>query len=154
MCHPALKAALTFARHLEDLARLRRVRDRMDREYAQPLDVAALARGVRMPAGTLGRQFRQAYGQAPYGYLTARRIERATVLLRLGDLSAAEVGLAVGCPSPAAFGARFTALVGMPPGVYRRRAARPEPGARSCVADRATRPVRNREARGRAPQLA
>jgi AraC-like DNA-binding protein len=72
---------------LRDLARLRRVRDRIDREYAQPLDVEALARGVNMSAGHLGREFRLAYGETPYTYLMTRRIERAMALLRRGDLS-------------------------------------------------------------------
>ena len=74
------------AQHLLDLARLRRVRDRIDREYAQPLDVEALARGAHMSAGHLSREFRLAYGESPYGYLMTRRIERAMALLRRGDL--------------------------------------------------------------------
>ena len=85
------------AQHLRDLALLRRVRDRMDREYAQPLDVEALARGVHMSAGHLSREFRLAYGESPYGYLMTRRIERAMALLRRGDLSVTEVCFAVGC---------------------------------------------------------
>jgi AraC-like DNA-binding protein len=66
------------AQHLGDLARLRRVRDRIDREYAQPLNVEALARGAHMSAGHCSREFRLAYGESPYGYLMTRRIERAT----------------------------------------------------------------------------
>ena len=87
------------AQHLRDLARLRRVRDRIDREYAQPLDVEALARGAHMSAGHLSRQFRLAYGESPYGYLMTRRIERAMALLRRGDLGVTEVCFAVGCSS-------------------------------------------------------
>jgi transcriptional regulator GlxA family with amidase domain len=87
------------AERLRDLARLRRVRDRMDREYAQPLDVEALARGVNMSAGHLSREFRLAYGESPYAYLMTRRIERAMALLRRGDLSVTEVCFAVGCSS-------------------------------------------------------
>ena len=79
------------AQHLRDLAWLRRVRDRIDREYAQPLDVEALARGAHMSAGHLSRQFRLAYGESPYSYLMTRRIERAMALLRRGDLSVTEV---------------------------------------------------------------
>src|SRR5438067_2592732 len=75
--------------HLHDLARLRRVRDRIDREYARPLDVEALARAAHMSAGHLSREFRLAYGESPYGYLMTRRIERAMALLRRGDLSSA-----------------------------------------------------------------
>ena len=109
------------AQHLRDLARLRRVRDRIDREYAQPLDVEALARGVNMSAGHLSREFRLAYGESPYAYLMTRRIERAMALLRRGDLSVTEVCFAVGCSSLGTFSTRFTELVGVPPSVYRRR---------------------------------
>ena len=108
------------AQHLRDLARLRRVRDRIDREYAQPLDVEALARGAHMSAGHLSREFRLAYGESPYGYLMTRRIERAMALLRRGDLSVTEVCFAVGCSSLGTFSTRFTELVGVPPSVYRR----------------------------------
>lgn len=87
MCHPAWGRALTAAQRLSDLARLRRVRDRIDRQYAQPLDVEALARGVHMSAGHLSSQFRLAYGKSPYAYLMTRRIERAMATPRHGDLS-------------------------------------------------------------------
>jgi transcriptional regulator GlxA family with amidase domain len=131
---------------LRDLALLRCVRDRMDREYAQPLDVEALARGVNMSAGHLSRQFRLAYGESPYGYLMTRRIERAMALLRRGDLSVTEVCFAVGCSSLGTFSTRFTELVGMPPSAYRRQSARETAEMPSCVAKQVTRPVRNREA--------
>jgi transcriptional regulator GlxA family with amidase domain len=131
---------------LRDLARLRRVRDRIDREYVQPLDVQALARGVNMSAGHLSREFKLAYGEAPYGYLMTRRIERAMALLRRGDLSVTEVCFAVGCSSLGTFSSRFTELVGVPPSVYRREAARQTAGMPACVAKQVTRPVRNREA--------
>ena len=108
------------AQHLRDLARLRRVRDRIDREYAQPLDVEALARGAHMSAGHLSRQFRLAYGESPYAYLMTRRIDRAMALLRRGDLSVTEVCFEVGCSSLGTFSTRFTELVGMPPSAYRR----------------------------------
>ena len=101
--------------HLRDLVLLRRVRDRIDREYAQPLDVEALARGVHMSAGHLSRQFRLAYGEPPYSYLMTRRIERAMALLRSGDLSVTEVCIEVGCSSLGTFSTRFTELVGMRP---------------------------------------
>ena len=117
---------------LRDLARLRRVRDRIDREYAQPLDVEALARGAHMSAGHLSREFRQAYGESPYAYLMTRRIERAMALLRRGDLSVTEVCFAVGCSSLGTFSTRFTELVGVPPSVYRREGA-PRP-RRGCPA--------------------
>ncbi|SNT64539.1 AraC-type DNA-binding protein, partial [Streptosporangium subroseum] len=119
MCHPSWTRALNEAQRLSDLARLRRVRDRIDREYAQPLDVEALARGVHMSAGHLSRQFRLAYGESPYSYLMTRRIERAMALLRRGDLNVTEVCFAVGCSSLGTFSTRFTELVGMSPSTYR-----------------------------------
>jgi transcriptional regulator GlxA family with amidase domain len=140
--------------HLRDLARLRRVRDRMDREYAKPLNVEALARGVNMSAGHLSRAFRAAYGESPYGYLMTRRIERAMALLRRGDLSVTEVCFAVGCSSLGTFSTRFTELVGVSPSAYRRDAADATAGMPSCVAKQVTKPVRNREARVPEPHLA
>jgi AraC-like DNA-binding protein len=129
---------------LADLVWLRRVRDRIDRDYAQPLDVESLARGAHMSAGHLSREFREAYGESPYSYLMTRRIERAMALLRRGDLSVTEVCFAVGYGSLGTFSTRFTELVGMSPGAYRRDAplvAETLP----CVAKQVTRPVRNRE---------
>ena len=139
---------------LRDLALLRRVRDRIDREYAQPLDVEALARGVHMSAGHLSREFRRAYGESPYAYLMTRRIERAMALLRRGDLSVTEVCLAVGCASLGTFSTRFAELVGVPPSTYRDQHGRTTAGLPSCVDKQVTRPVRNREARVAAPRLA
>ncbi|MBB6171694.1 AraC-like DNA-binding protein [Nocardiopsis mwathae] len=143
----------TAEQHLRDLARLRRVRDRIDREYAQPLNVEALARGVHMSAGHLSREFRRAYGESPYSYLMTRRIERAMALLRRGDLSVTEVCFAVGCASLGTFSTRFTELVGMPPSAYKHRAASAVAGMPSCMARQVTRPVRNREARTPEPQI-
>ena len=135
------------SRHLGDLERLRRVRDRIDGEYAHPLDVEALARGAHMSAGHLSRQFRLAYGDSPYAYLMTRRIERAMTLLRRGDLSVTEVCFAVGCSSLGTFSTRFTELVGVPPSSYRDRGAATTAGMPPCVAKQVTRPIRNREAR-------
>jgi transcriptional regulator GlxA family with amidase domain len=135
----------TEAEHLRDLALLRRVRDRMDREYAQPLDVEALARGVNMSAGHLSRQFKLAYGESPYSYLMTRRIERAMALLRRGDLSVTEVCFAVGCSSLGTFSTRFAELVGIPPSAYRDKTARATAGLPSCVAKQVTRPIRSKE---------
>lgn len=132
---------------LQDLARLRRVRDRIDRAYAQPLNVEALARGVHMSAGHLSREFKAAYGESPYAYLMTRRIERAMALLRRGDLTVTEVCFAVGCSSLGTFSTRFAELVGMPPGEYKRVAAFATVGLPSCVATRVMRPIRIREAR-------
>jgi len=134
------------AQHLRDLALLRRVRDRIDREYAHPLDVEALARAVNMSAGHLSRQFRLAYGESPYSYLMTRRIERAMALLRRGDLSVTEVCFAVGCSSLGTFSTRFTELVGVSPSAYRRDGARSTEGMLPCIAQQVTRPIRNREA--------
>ncbi len=114
------------AQHLRDLARLRRVRDRIDREYAQPLDVEALARGVNMSAGHLSREFRRAYGESPYAYLMTRRMERAMALLRRGDLSVTEVCFAVGCSSlaPSAVASPSWSVCRPAPTGARRRARR------------------------------
>ena len=140
--------------HLRDLARLRRVRDRIDREYAQPLDVEALARDAHLSAGHLSREFRLAYGESPYAYLMTRRIERAMALLRRGDMTVTEVCFAVGCASLGTFSTRFTELVGEPPSSYRRHAAGATAGMPPCVAKQVTRPVRIREAQVAEPRLA
>jgi AraC-like DNA-binding protein len=139
-----------MAQHLRDLARLRRVRDRIDREYAQPLDVEALARGAHMSAGHLSREFRLAYGESPYAYLMTRRIERAMALLRRGDLSVTEVCFAVGCSSLGTFSTRFTELVGVPPSVYRRQAAtrRRDAVLRGEAGDQTDQASRRRRPRG------
>jgi AraC-like DNA-binding protein len=141
------------AQRLRDLAWLRRVRDRMDREYAQPLDVEALARGAHMSAGHLSRQFKLAYGESPYQYLMTRRIERAMALLRRGDLSVTDICFAVGCSSLGTFSTRFSELVGMSPSAYARQAAEATAGMPSCVVKQVTRPIRNREASERASSL-
>ncbi len=124
------------------LARLRRVRDRMDRDYAEPLDVEALARDVHMSAGHLSREFRLAYGESPYSYLMTRRIERAMGLLLRGDLNVTEVCFRVGCSSLGTFSLRFTELVGIPPGAFRALARREWAGIPPCVAKQVTRPIR------------
>jgi AraC-like DNA-binding protein len=134
---------------LKDLVLLRRVRDRIDRDYAQPLDVEALARGVHMSAGHLSREFKRAYGEPPYSYLMTRRIERAMALLRRGDLSVTDVCFEVGCSSLGTFSTRFTELVGVSPSSYREQVAAQREGAAetpSCITKQVTRPIRNREA--------
>jgi AraC-like DNA-binding protein len=136
------------ARRLEDLVWLRRVRDRMDRDYAQPLDVEELARGANMSAGHLSRQFRKVYGESPYSYLMTRRIERAMTLLRRGDMSVTDVCFAVGCSSLGTFSTRFRELVGVSPSAYRDDPTRSTHGIPPCVAKQVTRPVRIREASG------
>jgi len=132
---------------LEDLALLRRVRDRIDRDYASPLDVEALARDAHMSPGHFSRLFRAAYGESPYSYLMTRRIERAMALLRRGDLSVTEVCFEVGCSSLGTFSTRFTELVGMPPSAYRAQQAEATRGMPPCVAKQVTKPIRNQEAR-------
>jgi transcriptional regulator GlxA family with amidase domain len=106
---------------LDELRRLRRARDRMDREYAQPLDIPALARTALMSPAHFSRRFREAYSETPYSYLMTRRIERAKALLRRGDLSVTDVCFAVGCTSLGSFSARFTEVVGETPSMYRAR---------------------------------
>ena len=135
---------------LSDLVWLRRVRDRIDREYAQPLDVEALARGVHMSAGHLSREFKRAYGESVYSYLMTRRIERAMALLRRGDMSVTDVCFAVGSSSLGTFSTRFTELVGMSPSAYKAD-KRAQAEIVSCVSKQVTRPVRNREARPTTP---
>ena len=139
--------------HLDDLARMRRVRDRIDRDYAEPLDVEALAHDAHLSAGHLTRQFKAAYGESPYSYLMTRRIERAMSLLRMGDRSVTEICYEVGCSSLGTFSTRFTELVGMPPSAYRRAEAEATEGMPSCVAKQVTKPVRNREVSVTLPQL-
>jgi len=130
------------ARHLDDLAHLRRARDLIDREYARPLDVEALARTALMSSAHFSRQFRAAYGETPYGYLMTRRIERAQALLRGGDLSVSEVCVEVGCTSLGSFSSRFTELVGETPSAYRARDHGALEAVPGCIARDLTRPGR------------
>lgn len=136
----------SLEQRLADIAVIRSVRDRIDRDYAQPLNVPELARGVHMSAGHLSREFRRIYGESPYSYLMCRRIERAKTLLRRGDMSVTDVCFAVGSNSLGTFSTRFTELVGMSPSAYRE--ARPDQLDRlvPCVARQVGRPVRNQEA--------
>jgi AraC-like DNA-binding protein len=127
---------------LSGLAHLRRARDLMDREYAEPLDVAVLARAALMSTAHFSRQFRAVYGETPHSYLMTRRIERAKALLRLGDLPVTEVCLAVGCTSLGSFSARFTQLVGETPTAYRARDHSALASLPGCVARDVTRPKR------------
>lgn len=133
-------------RSLRDITVIRRVRDRIDREYARPLDVESLARGAHMSAGHLSREFRRVYGESPYAYLMTRRIERAMTLLRRGDLSVTEICFQVGFSSLGTFSTRFAELVGVPPSTYRRDHSLAAAGIPPCLAKQITRPIRNREA--------
>jgi AraC-like DNA-binding protein len=131
---------------IADLAALRRARDTMDRDYARPLDVPALARAAHMSAGHFSRSFRAAFGETPHSYLMTRRIERAKALLRRGDLTVTEVCVEVGCSSLGSFSSRFTELVGESPSAYRARRHDHSAAIPACFAKIFTRPVRNGEA--------
>nr|WP_026066241.1 helix-turn-helix transcriptional regulator [Actinoalloteichus spitiensis] len=144
-----MAAGRTEDQRLRDLVALRRVRDRMDREYAKPLNVEELARGAHVSAGHLSREFRRVYGESPYSYLMTRRIERAMTLLRRGDLSVTEVCFEVGFSSLGTFSTRFAELVGVPPSTYRRDHSQAAAGIPACLAKQVTRPVRIQEARPR-----
>ena len=130
--------------NLDELRRLRRARDRMDREYAEPLDVPALARTALMSPAHFSRRFREAYSETPYSYLMTRRIERAKALLRRGDLTVTEVCFAVGSASLGSFSARFTEIVGETPSEYRARGHEELRAMSPCQMMVATRPRRNR----------
>ncbi len=138
---------------LDDLRRLRRARDRMDREYDQPLDVPALARTALMSTAHFSRRFREAYGETPYSYLLTRRIERAAALLRRGDMSVTEACFAVGCTSLGSFSARFTQVLGETPSAYRargHRALQAVPGCQVMVLTRPRKPARRPSSFGEA----
>lgn len=126
---------------LANLAHLRRARDLMDREYATPLAVPALARAALMSTAHFSRSFRAAYGETPYAYLMTRRIERAKALLRHGDTSVTEVCMAVGCTSLGSFSARFTQFVGETPTAYRGRDHAALATVPGCIARDLTRPI-------------
>src|SRR5207248_6537256 len=132
---------------IRDVVRLRKAKDRMDREFDRPLDVPALARSAAMSTGHFSRSFKVAFGESPYSYLMTRRIERAKALLRRGDLSVTEVCFAVGCTSLGSFSSRFTELVGESPSAYRARCHDDGAAIPACFAKIFTRPVRNGEAK-------
>jgi AraC-like DNA-binding protein len=134
--------------NLDELRRLRRARDRMDREYAEPLDVPALARTALMSPAHFSRRFREAYSETPYSYLMTRRIERAKALLRRGDLTVTEVCFAVGCASLGSFSARFTEVVGETPSAYRARNHDELQVMPTCQAMVLTRPRRGQDHAG------
>jgi transcriptional regulator GlxA family with amidase domain len=131
---------------IADLVRLRKAKDRMDREFEQPLDVPALASSAAMSAGHFSRSFKTAFGESPYSYLMTRRIERAKALLRRGDMSVTDACFAVGCTSLGSFSSRFTELVGEPPSAYRARSHSPAEVIPPCVVKVMTKPIRNQEA--------
>ena len=131
---------------VRDLVRLRKAKDRMDREFEQPLDVPALARSAAMSAGHFSRSFKAAFGEGPYSYLMTRRIERAKTLLRRGDMSVTDACFAVGCTSLGSFSSRFTELVGESPSTYRARSHSEAAVILPCVIRVRTKPIRNEEA--------
>jgi transcriptional regulator GlxA family with amidase domain len=132
---------------LANLAHLRRARDLMDRDYAKPLDVPAMARTALMSPAHFSRQFRGAYGETPYSYLMTRRIERAKALLRRGDMSVTDVCFAVGCTSLGSFSSRFTELVGETPSAYRTRDHSSTAQVPGCVTSQSSRPSRSAQSR-------
>jgi AraC-like DNA-binding protein len=146
LCRPDDTLRETSAVTPEDLAHLRRAKDLMDRQYADPLDVPSMARAAVMSPAHFSRQFREAYGETPYGYLMTRRIERAKALLRRGDLTVTDVCMAVGCTSLGSFSSRFTELVGMTPSAYRDSVDGADAAVPACYAKNITRPSRNGEA--------
>ena len=131
---------------IRDLVRLRKAKDRMDREFDRPLDVPALARSAAMSTGHFSRSFKAAFGESPYSYLMTRRIERAKTLLRRGDMSVTDACFAVGCKSLGSFSTRFTELVGESPSAYRARNHAPAAVIPPCVVKVRTKPIRNQEA--------
>ena len=131
---------------IRDLVRLRKAKDRIDREYERPLDVPAIARSAAMSTGHFSRTFKAAFGESPYSYLMTRRIERAKDLLRRGEMSVTEVCFAVGCSSLGSFSSRFTELVGESPSAYRARSHVDAAVIPSCVIKVMTKPSRNEEA--------
>jgi AraC-like DNA-binding protein len=126
---------------IADLVHLRRARDLIDREYAQPLSVPAMARAAFMSPAHFSRKFRAAYGETPYSYLMTRRIERAQALLRIG-MSVTDSCVTVGCTSLGSFSSRFTEIVGETPSQYRARDHRDQEVVPPCVSRVATRPRR------------
>jgi AraC-like DNA-binding protein len=104
------------------LPHLRRARDLIDGRYAEPLDLTTLAAAARCSAYHFLRSFAAVYGETPARYLTRRRVERASELLRSANLTVTEVCHLVGFASLGTFSTRFKQLVGMPPSVYQRRA--------------------------------
>lgn len=127
----------------DDLIRLRRARDRIDRDYAEPLEVPALASEALMSVGHFQRQFKVAFGETPHQYLMTRRVERAEALLRHGTMNVTEVCMAVGATSLGSFSARFTELVGMTPSQYRAQSHDEWAGIPGCFSKHAIRPRRN-----------
>ena len=132
--------------HITDLVRLRKAKDRIDRDFAHPLDVPALAQSAAMSAGHFSRSFKAAFGESPYSYLMTRRIERAKTLLRRGDMSVTDACFAVGCTSLGSFSTRFSELVGESPSAYRTRNHAQAADIPDCVIKVRTRPIRNEEA--------
>jgi AraC-like DNA-binding protein len=131
---------------LENLAHVRRARDLIDRDYAKPLDVPAMARRALMSPAHFSRRFRAAYGETPYSYLMTRRIERAMALLR-GGMSVTDACMAVGCTSLGSFSSKFAEIVGESPSTYRSRGHDAVKAMPACVAKAHTRPVRNASSR-------
>lgn len=126
---------------MTELVWLRRARDRIDRDFALPLDVPAMAAGAAMSPSHFSRRFHAAYGETPYSYLMTRRMERAKALLRQGS-SVTEACFAVGCTSLGSFSSRFSEIVGITPSDYRSVDHGGLQTLPACVIKVATRPQR------------
>jgi AraC-like DNA-binding protein len=149
VCGSSRSAFLTIdavSMYIGDLVRLRKAKDRMDREFDRPLNVPAIAQSAAMSTGHFSRSFKAAFGESPYSYLMTRRIERAKALLRRGDMSVTDVCFAVGCTSLGSFSSRFTELVGDSPSAYRARSHSPVEFIPPCIIMVMTKPIRNEEA--------
>ena len=133
---------------IRDLVRLRKAKDRIDRDFEQPLDVPALAQSAAMSTGHFARNFKAEFGESPYSYLMTRRIERAKSLLRDARMSVTDACFAVGCTSLGSFSSRFTELVGESPSAYRARSHSAAAVIPPCVIKVMTKPIRNEEAAG------
>ena len=103
--------------------RMLRARDTMDRAFAQPLDVPALARLTHLSPAHFSRQFRATFGETPHRYLQRRRVERAMELLRETNLPVTEICFDVGFNSLGTFTRTFREIVGQPASAYRERFA-------------------------------
>ena len=136
---------------LANLAHLRRARDLIDRDFAEDLDLEAIARAALMSKAHFSRTFKAAYGETPYTYLMTRRMERAKSLLRGGELSVTEVSLAVGFRSLGSFSARFSEMVGESPSAYRARDHDAWQDVPGCLSREITRPARHRSTIEEAP---
>jgi AraC-like DNA-binding protein len=124
-----------------EAAFLRRAKDLVDRSYAEPLDVIALARQAHVSPYHFSRRFKEAFGETPHQYVLTRRVERAQELLRNTDLSVTEICLEVGFQSLGSFSAAFHKVAGVTPTAYRATHTGHAPHIPGCWAAQWTRPL-------------